>query len=205
MNRDNGGRSGVRMVFRWLKGCVLAFVCLLWLTAAAPPDGKSTGGQTPFDQALAHWGAGYVYHLSGRFETAIEFFRKSIEIHPTARGHTFLGWSLSMLGRLEEAIAECKKAVPLDPDYGNPYNDIGLYLIELGRPDEAIPWLEKAMTAKRYCCYQYAHVNMGRILLDKGRLAEAQQAFERALGYDPAYPPALKGLDIIRRLEFEPL
>jgi Tfp pilus assembly protein PilF len=110
-----------------------------------------------------------------------------------------------MLDPLEEAIAECKKAVPLDPGHGNPYSDIGLYLIELGRPEEAIPCLEKAMTAKRYCCYQYAHVNMGRILLDKGRLAEVQWAFERTLAYDAAYPPALKGLDIIPRLGFKPL
>ena len=78
-------------------------------------------------------------------------------------------------------------------------------LIELGRPEEAIPWLEKAMTAKRYCCYHYAHVNMGRILLSKGRLAEAKRAFERALAYDPAYVPALKGLELIRRLGFETL
>ena len=32
----------------------------------------------------------------------------------------------------------------MDPDFGNPYNDIGAYLIEMGRLDEAIPWLEKA-------------------------------------------------------------
>ena len=73
------------------------------------------------------------------------------------------------------------------------------------RPEEAIPWLEKAMIAKRYCCYLYAHVNMGRALLVKGRFAEARRAFERALAYDPAYPPALKGLDLIRRLGSESL
>ncbi len=185
---------------------ILIVVAALWAGGAAPPEADHRGdAATTLDRAVAHWQMGYTFHLLGQYKAAVQFFRKSTEIHPTARGHTFLGWSLSMLGRLEEAIAECEKAVLLDPDYGNPYNDIGLYLIELGRPEEAIPWLEKAMTAKRYCCYQYAHVNMGRILLDKGRLAEAQGAFERALAYDPAYPPALKGLDIIRRLAFESL
>ena len=36
------------------------------------------------------------------------------------------------------------------PDVGNPYNDIGSYLIKLGRLDDAIPWLRRAMTARRY-------------------------------------------------------
>ena len=72
-------------------------------------------------------------------------FERSIEPHPTVEGHTFLGWSLSHLGRIDEAIAECKKAIAIDPDFGNPYNDIGVYLVELDRSDDAIAWLEEAI------------------------------------------------------------
>jgi Tfp pilus assembly protein PilF len=129
---------------------------------------------------------------------AVRYFRKSIEIHPTAKAHTFLGWSLSKLGQTQEAIDECKTAIDLDPDYGNPYNDIGVYLIDLGRPDEAIPWLEKAARAKRYCCYQFPHFNLGRILLMEGRLEEARRSFERSLDYEPNYLPARRGLEYIR-------
>lgn len=46
--------------------------------------------------------------------------------------------------RLDEALAECKRAIACDPDFGSPYNDIGGYLMEMGRDDEAIPWLEQA-------------------------------------------------------------
>ncbi len=153
---------------------------------------------SPRHQAYLLWQEGTVLHLLGEYEAAIERFRKSIEVHPTAEGHTYLGWSLSQLDRLDEAIAECKTAIPLDHDYGNPSHDIGAYLIDLGRPDEAIPWLEKAMGAKRYCCYQLPHFNMGRILLMKERTGEAERAFRRALEYDPEYLPALKGLEHIR-------
>jgi Flp pilus assembly protein TadD len=41
----------------------------------------------------------------------------------------------------EEAIAECHRAIEIDPDFGNPYNDIGAYLIERGDLRGAIPWL----------------------------------------------------------------
>ncbi len=103
----------------------------------------------PLEEAVALWHQGYALHLMGAFEDAIDLYERSIEIQPTAEAHTFLGWSFSHIGRTEAAIAECKKAIPLDADFGNPYNDIGVYLIDLGRLDEAIPWLEKAMGAKR--------------------------------------------------------
>ena len=148
-------------------------------------------------RAYALWEQGYVLHLSGRYREAVDSFRKSVEVLPTAEGHTFLGWSLSMLGRLEEAVAECHKAIALDPEYGNPYNDIGVYLIDLGRPDEAIPWLEKAISAKRYCCYQFPHFNLGRVRAMEGNIDAARRSFEQALRHDPDYLPARMALEYL--------
>jgi Tfp pilus assembly protein PilF len=54
------------------------------------------------------------------------------------------------MGRIDDAIAECHRAIEIDPSFGNPYNDIGAYLIAKGELDEAVPWLEKAKTAPRY-------------------------------------------------------
>ena len=129
-----------------------------------PNDQPEPEDPATLQEAFLHWQQGYVLHISGNYHEAIASFRRSIEAYPTAEGHTFLGWSLSHLGRVDEAIAECKKAIAVDPDYGNPYNDIGAYLIELGKADEAVPWLEKAMGAKRYCCYEYPHANGDRPL-----------------------------------------
>ena len=148
-------------------------------------------------RAYALWEQGYVLHLSGRYREAVDSFRESVEVLPTAEGHTFLGWSLSMLGRLEEAVAECHKAIALDPEYGNPYNDIGVYLIDLGRPDEAIPWLEKAISAKRYCCYQFPHFNLGRVRAMEGNIDAARRSFEQALRHDPDYLPARMALEYL--------
>ncbi len=151
------------------------------------------------EKAVAAWQDGYVLHSYGQYERAIEFYRKSISIHPTAEAHTFLGWSMSHLGRREEAIAECKKAIALDPEFGNPYNDIGAYLIELGKPREAIPWLESAMSAKRYCCHYFAHFNLGRVHLARGDIDRAKRAFERALEIEPNYLPAQHALELLER------
>ena len=130
-------------------GTTLVVFCLLWFSPATGVPGDEPEVATPPAQALLLWQQGYALHLVGRYHLAAQLFRKSIEIHPTAEAHTFLGWSLSYLGQIDEAIDECKMAIALDPDYGNPYNDIGVYLIDLDRIDEAIPWLEKAAQAKR--------------------------------------------------------
>ena len=172
-----------------------ALIGLGWSHSARAED------KSAIEQAQALWQEGYVLHILGRYERAAEAFRKSIEAHPTAEGHTYLGWSLSRLGLPDEAIGECEKAILLDPDYGNPYNDIGAYLIELGRANEAMPWFEKAARAKRYCCYQFPHFNMGRLLLMEGRMAEAKRSFEKALEYEPDYPLAKRALELIREYE----
>lgn len=179
---------------RWL-ACLLALVC-----AAGFAQPKEEGVQlTPERRASAQWQAGYLLHMMGDYERAIEAFRASIAVQPSAEAHTFLGWSMSHLGRYEEAIEQCRIAIGLDPDFGNPYNDIGVYLIELKRAEEAIPWFEKAIAAKRYCCYQFAHTNMGRVLLGQGKIDEAKRSFERALEHDPEYLPALMALEFIRQ------
>ena len=185
----------------------LAVVFLVALSLTPAGQGRSGEHSEVPDQqrAYALWQQGYLLHLSGRYQAAVDSFRESIEILPTAEGHTFLGWSLSMLGHLEQAIAECEKAIALDPDFGNPYNDIGAYLIDLGRPDEAVPWLEKAISAKRYCCYQFAHFNLGRVRFMQGNFHAARRSFERALRHDPDYQAARMALEYLDRQVGTPL
>ncbi len=187
------GNGGARGGSRWVAACALAVACVV----ATAQD--ITSELTPERRARLQWEAGYVLHQLGEYERAVEAYRASIADRPTAEAHTFLGWSLSYLGRIDEAIAQCKIAIKLDPDFGNPYNDIGVYLLDQGRLEEAVPWLEQAIASKRYCCFQFPHANLGRILLMQGRIAEAQRSFERALDFDPYYLPALLGLELIRR------
>ena len=76
-------------------GAILVAFCLLWVSPATGLPGDEPEVATPPPQALLLWQQGYALHLVGRYQLAARFFRKSIEIHPTAEAHTFLGWSLS--------------------------------------------------------------------------------------------------------------
>ena len=132
----------------------------------------------------------YRTQMKGDIGNAVRLCQASLHLHPTAEAHTFLGWAYSFLHRYEEAINECKSAIALDPDLGNPYNDVGLYLMKLGKLEEALPWLEQAITAKRYEARHYPHLNLGRLYLAKGDQLAAMREFSRAVEIAPCYVPA---------------
>jgi Tfp pilus assembly protein PilF len=136
-------------------------------------------------RAIELWGVGYQRHMRNDLEGAIDFYTKSIQLCPTAEAYTFRGWAYEGLGRIDDAIAECRKAIEVDPGFGNPYNDIGAYLIAKGELDDAIPWLEKAKHAPRYEPRHFPYLNLGRLYAAKGLLAAAAAEFEHALEIEP--------------------
>ena len=144
------------------------------------------------------WQEAYRYQMQGELDRAIEGYRRSIEVCPTAEAHTFLGWAMSFQGRLDEATRECLRAIDIDPEFGNPYNDIGVYLMQQGKLDEAIPWLEKAKQAKRYEPRQFPFMNLGRVYLKQGRWWEALREFEGAVRAAPRDADAHKMLHGLR-------
>ncbi|HEV8437635.1 MAG TPA: tetratricopeptide repeat protein [Methylomirabilota bacterium] len=150
-------------------------------------------GEVP-EEAQRHFQRAYEAQMQGRLEEAVEHYRRSIAIHPTAEAHTFLGWALSYLGRHADAIAECKVAIALDPDFGNPYNDIGAYLIELGHEDEAIAWLERAKTARRYEPRHFPYFNLARVYVKQHKIHDAIRELKGAVELEPGYTAARREL-----------
>ncbi|HEX9144426.1 MAG TPA: tetratricopeptide repeat protein [Candidatus Binatia bacterium] len=125
------------------------------------------------------------HQMAGEVDEAIGLYKRSISLYPTADAHTYLGWAYSFQGRIDEAIAQCEMAIQLDPEFGNPYNDIGVYLMQQQRLDEAIPWLEKAKHAKRYEPRHFPYLNLGRVYSAKGMLQKALAEFRDALRLNP--------------------
>ena len=144
------------------------------------------------------WQEAYRRQMAGDLDAAIDGYRRSIEVYPTAEAHTFLGWTFSFRGRLEEATRECLRAIELDPDFGNPYNDIGVYLMQQDRLEEAIPWLERAKHAPRYEPRQFPYMNLGRVYMRQRRWWEALRELEGAVRVAPTDAAAAKALHSLR-------
>ncbi len=133
--------------------------------------------------ALVHEGMNH--QMAGELDDAIGLYKRSISLCPTADAHTYLGWAYSFQGRIDDAIAQCEIAIKLDPEFGNPYNDIGVYLMQQQRLDDAVPWLEKAKQAKRYEPRHFPYLNLGRVYSAKGMLQKALEEFRGALRLNP--------------------
>ena len=142
-------------------------------------------------QAMILFERAYRHQMRGEFGDAIALYKRSLIVQPTAEAYTFLGWTYSMMDRYDEAIEACHQAIGVDPTFGNPYNDIGAYLIELDRWEEAIPWLEKATQATRYEAPQFPHLNLGRVYEHLGRYHAALSFYYQPLQIAPLYRTAI--------------
>ena len=136
----------------------------------------------------------FEHQQRGEYEEAIELYSHSIDAFPTSEAYTFRGWAYSYLGNYAQAIADCRRAIKVDPDFGNPYNDIGAYLIEQQQWDAAIPWLHKALAAPRYESYFFPHYNLGRVYEHKRDWSRAREHYLHALQLNGQYTLAYQAL-----------
>jgi len=123
---------------------------------------------------------------NGDYIDALHEFKASAFVERSAEALTYWGWMEHHLGDTTKAIELCKEAIEVDPDYGNPYNDVGSYLVVLGRRDEAVGWFKKAISSKRYGPRQFPHLNLGKLYMADKQYRLALQHFEEALRFDPS-------------------
>jgi adenylate cyclase len=126
--------------------------------------------------------------IVGDSEAEIEMADRAVALNPNSwRTWNNRGWVYRVAGLPEEAIRSFERAVrmsPVDPLLYMTFLGIGAALIELGRFDEAIVVLKKALrqnlylVAYRYLASAFAHL---------GRDAEAHDAAARVLEIDPAF------------------
>ncbi|MEP6919682.1 MAG: hypothetical protein ABI967_01060 [bacterium] len=140
----------------------------------------------------------YEAQLAQNYEGAIELYRRSIETYPTAEAHTFLGWVYSFQSRYDDAIAECLEAIRVDETLGNPYNDIGSYLLAKGDDYGCVRWFKRALLAPRYDSYVFPHFNLGRVFEKRLKFLEAAKHYGLAVEQQPNFTAATNAL---RRLQ----
>lgn len=144
--------------------------------------------------AVALFNEAYEAQTAGEYRAAIELYKKSIEAFPTAEAYTFLGWTYSFQGDYDLAITECLAAIAVDPAFGNPYNDIGSYLIAKGNFYDCVRWFKLAIEAPRYEARAFPHFNLARVYEKRGKLLKAAGHYGLALEKQPGYVQAYKAL-----------
>jgi adenylate cyclase len=94
-------------------------------------------------------------------------------------------------GKFDDAIAAAKNVIGRNPGEPWAYKEVGLSLIYLGRPEEALDWFAKAERfgpndPGRWSWFEAK----GQALLLLGRDAEAIRALRTAIDINPSYPSA---------------
>jgi TolB-like protein/Tfp pilus assembly protein PilF len=176
-------------------GVADAYVFLPGYTAGAPRDCypkamdaakkalelDNTLAEAHTTLALALW------YYDFDFPQANGEFQRAIELNPNyATGHQQYGNNtLSALGRFDDAIAEGKRAVELDPLSLVINADLGMNYHYARRYDEAIAQLRK--TLEMDPGYYYAHVDLGQVFAAKRTFDQAISEYQkaRALNDDP--------------------
>lgn len=132
---------------------------------------------------------------------AKDFFAKAINLKETPEALTLLAWVQSLLGNTEDAKKLCLKAIEIDPGYGPPYNDLGIFLMEEGSYEESLKWFEKAKKSIDYQNREYPYINSGRVYMKIKKYDQALNQLQMALTLVPTHQVLHKTVErLIRKL-----
>ena len=96
----------------------------------------------------AHVNLAVIAVRAGDLPAAERHYREAIPKRPTAETHNGLGWVLAREGRADEAAAELRRAIEIDPKYVPAYNNLAELLANRGEVGEAARLYERSLELK---------------------------------------------------------
>jgi tetratricopeptide (TPR) repeat protein len=150
-----------------------------WLTRSLQKDAGDSDGW---------YYLGRTKYNENRFAEAIEAFQQYLKLVPkSVKGEDNLGLSYQGLGRTEDATAAYRNAIAwqehtLTQDSG-PFINLGALLLDENHPQEAIPYLQRAVTISPQ--ETRAHEQLGKAYERLNQFPKAQSEFEKALESAP--------------------
>jgi serine/threonine-protein kinase len=156
------------------------------------------------DLAEAHVSLGYsalVYDWN--YPEAAKEFRKAIELRPDyATAHHFYAYYLTAMGDLNQAIAERKLAVSIEPRSPLFNTSLGEAYFQARRFSDSIAPNQEALSIDPH--YADAIINIGRAYEQMGMHRQAQQAYQSILAFAPRDPALLALLGHLYALSGQP-
>jgi adenylate cyclase len=119
-----------------------------------------------------------------------QLFREVLEHDPNdARAHFGLGILRRVQNRLDDARIELETGIALEPNNTVAFRNLGLTLMQMGEPAEAIPYIEKSIRLSPHDPTVYnSFGSLGQCHLLLGHLDQAIEFLQKAQAADPRRP-----------------
>jgi TolB-like protein len=158
-------------------------------TDALPLARASAERALKLDSTLTEAMAGLAYvkgYLDWDWETADRMFRRTLELNPSlSDAHYSYSWQLALFDRLNEAVAEHKRAREVDPL--NPLNTawLGLLYVMERRFDDALDEAHRSLALDS--AFAPGYLVIADVHIEKGEYEEALPAARQAASVDPSW------------------
>ena len=134
----------------------------------------------------------------GAVTDAKPIYERVIKLAPNNfEAHNNLGSALQELGASEAAIPHHQRAIVLNPKFELAYLNLAYALVSLERNQEALDVYQDCL---KHCSSAKLHQNFGITLQQLGRMADAQQAYLKAIELDPLIGSAYRHLAEITKV-----
>jgi tetratricopeptide (TPR) repeat protein len=131
-----------------------------------------------------------LFFTHGRYADAEHELLRALDDDPhNAEAHALLGLARNRLDRTEEAVASCREAIRLAPDWSYPHYALGYVLEKNNRLDEAASALEEAIRISPHTAYFHSHLGFTRHR--QGRYSDALACADEGLRIDGQHVDSL--------------
>jgi len=138
-------------------------------------------------KASAHYKIGVAYLNDNKAQLAFVEFQKAYELNPkdkevlNAIGIIYL----SYFDETAKAVDFFEKAVEIDPNFSEAYNNLGYAHEKLGHFDTAISFYKKALSNLLYATPEKAYISMGTSYYRLGKYEDAIHSYKEAIKRAP--------------------
>jgi tetratricopeptide (TPR) repeat protein len=160
-------------------------------------SGDVPGARHHYQEALNKWpgevdvlrAAARMEDRLGQLPLAENLYQQAVMANPQHAGaHNDLAMCLARQGKLEASVQEIEQAVRLEPNNQRYRNNAAVVLVEMRQDQRALAHLSAAHGGAE------ANYNMGQLLVQRGRPADAAPYFATAVELNPTMQPAQEAL-----------
>ncbi|MFA5060514.1 MAG: tetratricopeptide repeat protein [Candidatus Omnitrophota bacterium] len=143
--------------------------------------------------AASYFNLGYIYGEQGDLKTAIDFYKKALEINPQyAKALYNLANAYTDMELYNEAVNLYRRAIKIDPKNSDVYLGLGVAYTALGNHQEAVSCYKKAIEVNP--SNSNAYFNLAFSYETTGQIRDAIENYKKTTEIDPAHAEAYYNL-----------